>query len=437
MTSKLQPIRGTHDLLPEWYGGEFEKFESITLLARELATVYGFKEMATPIFEMTDVFARSMGETSDAVSKEMYSFETKGGESVTLRPEFTAGIVRAFLSNGLQQHLPLKLFCTGPLFRYERPQKGRQRQFHQVNYEIIGDASVHADIEAITLAAHLIYFFDRKVTLHINTLGDKESRERYRSVLVEYLQRHETSLSEDSRRRLQLNPLRILDSKNEGDKRIIADAPKMGASLSVASRTRFDAMMNHLQEQAKSHLFPKGGIVVNDTLVRGLDYYTDTVFEFISSDEEMGSQNTVLAGGRYDGLVEHMGGKPVPAIGFAAGIERLMLMYTPEKKPIAPIYLIPIDAEGESAAHLQALVFRSYERSRKTHLQVRAIDILWNGTLGKRIGRAAERGASHVILLGGEELKRNACIVKNLNTGEQAEMSLMPETIQRFIQETA
>lgn len=412
--SKLQPIRGTHDLLPD----EFERFHVIQQIARGLAKVYGYREMATPIFEPTQVFSRSLGVESDIVHKEMFTFETKGGDSVTLRPEFTAGIVRAFLSNGMQQHLPLKIFSTGPLFRYERPQKGRQRQFHQVNFESLGDDSAETDIEVILLACHFIQYleFGKDIQLHINTLGDKESRERYRVTLTDYLRQHADKLSEDSKRRLETNPLRILDSKDEGDRAIVANAPSIHNALSDASRERFEKIRAFF---GKEQIFlPANGVVFNDKLVRGLDYYTDTVFEFISYAEEMGSQNTVLAGGRYDGLIELMGGKPTPAIGFGAGIERLLLMTDIQRQKPDPIFIIPEKVDKELpiniAAALRMLAIIAYDEAKQTDYP--AIDILRGGGIGDRIKKAVTRGAKHVVVIGKEEEEKGFLTIQDLTT---------------------
>ncbi|NBX03692.1 MAG: histidine--tRNA ligase [Alphaproteobacteria bacterium] len=423
MSPKLQPVRGTHDILPD----DFEKFSAVTTLARELATLYGFREMATPIFESTDVFSRSMGETSDVVSKEMFTFETKGEDKVTLRPEFTAGIVRAFISNGMQQHLPLKLFSTGPLFRYERPQKGRQRQFHQVNFEWLGDDSPEIDAEIIMLAGQLLYSLSGKkgCTLLINTLGDKESRERYREALVTYLTPLATQLSEDSQRRLVSNPLRILDSKDPRDKSIIADAPKITDYLSDSSKQRFDVVCATLETMPFLQNWR-----VDPSLVRGLDYYTDTVFEFVGEVGELGAQNTVLAGGRYDGLVEQMGGKPTPAIGFAAGVERLLLLADnnlQKKSEDIKIIIIPLDGYDKPFAIFTAgtirLSLRELLNDTKTKRQG-AVEVLWQGNLKKRMEKAHQRNASHVFILGPEEFLRGVFIIKNMRTGNQSEALL-------------
>jgi histidyl-tRNA synthetase len=425
MSLKLQPVRGTHDILPD----EFERFSAVTTLARELATLYGFREMATPIFETTDVFARSMGETSDVVSKEMFTFETKGGDKVTLRPEFTAGIARAFISNGMQQHLPLKLFSTGPLFRYERPQKGRQRQFHQVNFEWLGDNSPEVDAEIIMLAGQLLYYVSGKkgCTLLINTLGDLESRARYREALVTYLSPYAASLSEDSQRRLINNPLRILDSKDPHDKDIIADAPKITDYLSDASKTRFEAVCSSLEKMPFLQSWR-----VEPSLVRGLDYYTDTVFEFIGEVGELGAQNTVLAGGRYDGLIEQMGDKSTPAIGFAAGIERLLLLmdrsdvHMWQNTRDIKVCILPLEEFDRPYAILTTAQVRSLLKDLLSNTNIKqqcTVELLWQGTLKKRMDKAHKRKASHVFILGPDEFFRNVFTIKNMITGNQFEAS--------------
>lgn len=422
---RLQPVRGTHDILPD----EFEKFHAVVNRARDLATLYGFREMATPIFEPTEVFARSMGETSDVVSKEMFSFDTKGGESVALRPEFTAGIVRAFISNGMQQHLPLKLFSTGPLFRYERPQKGRQRQFHQVNFEWLGDGSAEADVEIIMLAGQLLYYLSGRkgCKLLINTLGDVEGRANYREKLVSYLAPYAKELSEDSQRRLVANPLRILDSKDPRDQAITQSAPKITDCLNDDSRRRFERICSALSDQA-TPLFQT--IEVSPSLVRGLDYYTDTVFEFVAETGELGAQNTVLAGGRYDGLVEMMGGKPTPAIGFAAGVERLLLLTAKSlwlQTDDIKIFILPFEAVIPEivlniATGLRVGIAEELEQSRIK--QKASVEILWQGKLSKRLERASARGASHTIIIGEDEAQREACKLKDMRAHTESEVPL-------------
>lgn len=419
MAEKLQSVRGTHDLLPD----EYEKFHAVVTRARELAVLYGFREMATPIFEMTEVFKRSMGETSDVVSKEMFAFDTKGGESVCLRPEFTAGVARAFISNGMQQHLPLKLFSTGPLFRYERPQRGRQRQFHQVNFEWLGDDSPDVDIEMILLAGHLLYFLSgRPITLQINTLGDKESRARYRDTLVGYLTPYKNALSEDSQRRLEKNPLRILDSKDPRDKEITAAAPKVTDYLNDSASARFRYICETLEAQKVPYF---KAINIDPSLVRGLDYYTDTVFECIGDTGDLGAQNTLLAGGRYDGLIEQMGGKPTPAIGFAAGIERLLLSthdLSLRKLADIKIFILPFEEMSPSHVHALAGVCRLMLFELLSERRIKrqcSVEIFWQGKLGKRMEKASKHAATHVVILGEDEVKDKKCVLKNMLTGEQ------------------
>jgi histidyl-tRNA synthetase len=314
----LQPARGTQDLLPEMA----RRHRRVSDSARSLAELYGFAEIATPIFEFTEVFARPIGEHTDIVAKEMYTFTDRGGEEVTLRPENTAGVVRAVLSNALTQSTPLKFFYSGPMFRYERPQKGRFRQFHQIGVELLGVAQPQADIEVIALGQRILGALGiaDKVVLELNTLGDPESRAAYRDALVAYFAARLSELSEDSRRRLERNPLRILDSKDPGDQRLAAEAPDFSEYLNEASRDFFARVRDGLDALGITYR-------LNPRLVRGLDYYTHTAFEFVTS--ELGAQGTVIGGGRYDGLVELMGGPALSGVGWAPRIEGL-------GKPIAP-----------------------------------------------------------------------------------------------------
>src|SRR5437763_9796060 len=333
---ELQPVRGTQDLLPE----TMRRHRRVCGTAREAAALYGFAEITTPIFEFTEVFARPIGEHTDIVSKEMYTFHDRGGEEITLRPENTAGVVRAVLSNGLTQQTPLKFFYSGPMFRYERPQKGRFRQFHQIGVELLGVAQPQADIEVIALGHRILKALGLadRVTLEINTLGDPESRARYRSALVDYYAQRRAELSEDSGRRLDSNPLRILDSKDPGDIRINSGAPAFDLYLNEPSREFSGRVLSGLDALGIRHR-------VNPRLVRGLDYYTHTVFEFVTTD--LGAQGTVLAGGRYDGLVEVMGGPSMPGAGWAAGIERLALLIDEPLATSRPGVLVPLGEAGE------------------------------------------------------------------------------------------
>ena len=316
-----QAIRGTQDI----FGADAEAFAFVVETFERVRRLYRFRRVEMPVFEKTEVFSRAIGETTDVVSKEMYSFEDRGGESLTLRPEFTAGIARAYLTNGWQQHAPLKVATHGALFRYERPQKGRDRQVHQIDAEIIGAAEPQADVELLAMADQLLKELGiTGVTLHLNTLGDADSRDAWRAALVEHFRGVKDELSEDSQERLEKNPLRILDSKDPRDKRFVADAPKIDAYLSDEARAFFDAVTSGLD--AAGVKWQRA-----ESLVRGLDYYRHTAFEFIPDEgseaaSKLGSQSTVLGGGRYDGLMESLGGAATPAVGWAAGIERLAML---------------------------------------------------------------------------------------------------------------
>jgi len=400
----LQPVRGTRDLLPDDTG----RHRRVVECARRLAELYGYLEMATPVFEFTEVFRRTLGDTSDVVNKEMYTFADRGGEEITLRPEFTAGVARAFISGGLRQHAPLKFFSSGPVFRYERPQKGRQRQFHQINVEIIGVAGPQADIEIIELAAHILDELDvgRACTLQLNTLGDGDSRAAYRERLVDYFQARRQELSDDSRLRLARNPLRILDSKDEGDRRLIADAPRVSESLTAAAAEFFAEVREGLDALGIAY-------TLDERLVRGLDYYTHTTFEFTT--ESLGAQGTVIGGGRYDGLIEILGGPATPGIGFAGGIERLAMLCGDAPARPRPVAIIPVGA----AARMPAL--RLTHRLRRAGY---AADLGFAGNLSKRMTRANKLNAGCALLLGDDELAREVVSLRDLDSGEQREVAL-------------
>src|ERR687892_410647 len=334
--SALRPVRGTHDIV----GETALRHRRVIETGRAVAARYGYREVATPVFEFTEVFARTLGETSDIVTKEMYTFEDRAGDSLTLRPEYTAGIARAFISGALGQQLPIKLFASGPMFRYERPQKGRLRQFHQIDVEILGAAEPLADVEVIALGARILAELGLAghVVLELNSLGDPASRRVYREELVTYLSRYRNDLSPESQDRLERNPLRILDSKDAGDREILGGAPSLPESLNEESRAFF--------AEVRAGLDALGiGYRLNPALVRGLDYYTHTAFEFTT--RELGAQGAVIAGGRYDGLVATMGGPGTPGIGWAAGVERLAMLLDQAPPPPRPIVVIPV---GEAAA---------------------------------------------------------------------------------------
>ncbi len=316
----FQPARGTRDLLPD----VMRKFRSVMTISRRIAECYGYDELETPIFEFAPIF-RNMGETSDVVTKETYTFMDRGEQELTLRPEGTAGVVRSIISNGLTQSTPLKYYYQGPMFRYERPQKGRYRQFYQVGVELLGVEQALADIEVIAMAQQILEALELEnhFVLEINTLGDTESRALYRTALVEYLSDFESKLSEDSKRRLSSNPLRILDTKDESDIEILKGAPLYRDHLNVASEDYFASVLKGLDALGISY-------DLNYRIVRGLDYYCHTTFEFVS--KSLGSQGGILAGGRYAGLVKQMGGPQMPGVGWAAGVERLALLATGESK---------------------------------------------------------------------------------------------------------
>ena len=402
--SKLQPVRGTADLLPD----VMAQHRLVIDTARLATARYGFQEMATPIFEFSEVFTRPLGESSDIVTKENYSFADRGGEQLTLRPENTAAVMRAVISNGLTQTLPQKYFYAGPMFRYERPQKGRMRQFHQIGVELIGPSSALADAEVIACGADLLSDLGvlEHCVLHLNSLGDSASRNAYRTALVDYLARYSADLSEDSQRRLSQNPLRILDSKDEGDRKIIQDAPRLSAYLNDASKAHYDLLCDALD---------KAGIafVADPLLVRGLDYYCHTAFEFIT--DALGAQGTVLGGGRYDGLAEMLGGPSLPAVGFAAGIERLSLLIDEPALAVPDVALITMDKELEADGFALASRLRRHGVS---------VDMPFSGNVTKKMKRADKQGTAFVILLGSDEWASGAVQLKSLATGETETMAV-------------
>jgi histidyl-tRNA synthetase len=396
--NQLRPVRGTHDLL----GEELRRHHHVVGTARDLAGRYGFAEIETPIFEFTEVFSRTLGDTSDVVTKEMYSFTDRGGESLTLRPENTAGVARAFISGGLQQNLPCKLFYQGPMFRYERPQKGRLREFHQIGVEVLGAPEPWADVEVIALGAHLLRALGLadKAVLQLNSLGDPESRYAYRDRLVAYLVQHRDRLSRDSLDRLARNPLRVLDSKDEGDRAVVQGAPLLQDSLNEPSRAFFAQVLAGLDALGVAY-------ELNPRLVRGLDYYTHTAFEFVT--DALGAQGALVAGGRYDGLVASMGGPDTPGVGWAAGVERLAALLAGVPPATPPIAIVPI---GE-AAEVEA--WRLAQRLREAGHR---IELAYRGKPGQRMKRADRTGASHALSLGDDELGRGVVRLRDLATGE-------------------
>jgi histidyl-tRNA synthetase len=393
-------------------GEDAARFAKVVDTARHVTSLYGFAEWQTPILEDTKVFSRTLGETSDVVTKEMYSFETRGGDSVTMRPEGTAGICRALISAGLTQTLPQKVFYAGPMFRHENPQKGRYRQFHQIGMELLGPATPLADAEVIAAGWQILNALGiaGDVVLNINTLGDAESRDAYRAALVAYFGAHESALSAESKTRLEKNPLRILDSKDAGDQALVAGAPLIYDHLSEAAAAFYAGL--------KSALAGFGvPFVENPRIVRGLDYYNHTAFEFVTT--ALGAQGTVLAGGRYDGLVEQMGGPRVPGVGWAAGIERLAMLIAPPAKVSANIVII---AEKDEVSQARAIATAALLRGRNIGVEIAFSPGFKNG-----LKFANRIGAGWAILVNGEALA-----LKNLADGSQADITLN-ELSERFV----
>jgi len=398
----VQPLRGMQDI----FGKEAQEWHHIEAIVSRLAKLSGYSEIRTPILESTSVFHRTLGETSDAVQKETYTFSDRGGESVTLRPEGTAAVVRAILSNKLTHELPIKFFYMGPMFRYERPQKGRLRQFHQIGVEAIGYSEPWSDIDSIALGYQILSELGLKscTKLEINTLGDYESRSRHREAFVNYLSQFQNSLSTESKVRLEKNPLRIFDSKDPKDQEILTDAPKLPDYLNDSSKKFFDQVIEGLQ---KLNMNP----IISPRLVRGFDYYSHTVFEFTT--ELLGAQSAVLAGGRYNHLVSQMGGPETSCVGWAAGLERLHLLAKDFLKLNSPpsIMLLPI----EEAAIISCIQYATQFRSAGI-----MTDLIANGKLAKRIQKAEKRGYSFIGIVGITELESNSVTIKNLSSGEQS-----------------
>jgi histidyl-tRNA synthetase len=400
LAEQIQPIRGMNDILPSESGA----WQHLERVVREVVAAYGYEEMRVPIVEQTALFRRSIGEFTDVVGKEMYSFESQGGESLTLRPEATAGMARAVISNRMLRGQRHKLWCMGPMFRYETPQAGRYRQFHQVDLEAVGFAGPDVDAELIALTDRLWRTLGiQRVSLQINSLGTPESRRAYRELLIEYFRGHETLLDADSRRRLEGNPLRILDSKNPEMQDLIAGAPLMTEHLDQESREHFDALCSMLRDIGVQY-------EVNPRLVRGLDYYTRTVFEWIN--ESSGAQNAVCSGGRYDGLIAQLGGEPTPAIGFAMGMERVVALVMQAGQLPAPekpdVYVV---LNGERAA---ATGLGLVERLRNELPRRRFEMNLGDGTFKTQFRRADRSAAPLALIVGDDELARGVVGMKPL-----------------------
>ncbi len=378
--STPQAIRGTQDI----FGADAEAFAHVVETFERVRKLYRFRRVEMPVFEKTEVFSRSIGETTDVVSKEMYSFEDRGGDSLTLRPEFTAGICRAFLSNGWQQFAPLKVATHGPLFRYERPQKGRYRQFHQLDAEILGAGEPQADVELLVMADQLLAELGIAdgVTLMLNTLGDADSREAWRAALVEYFRAVKGQLSEDSQDRLERNPLRILDSKDPRDKAFVADAPKIDDFLSDEAQAFFARVTSGLDAAGVAWTRAP-------SLVRGLDYYRHTAFEFVT--DRLGAQGTVLGGGRYDGLMESLGGAHTPAVGWAAGIERLAMLVADAGAAGADLLDVILAIEDDAAIDFGVKALKALRSGGLS------ADMIASGSPRKRFDKASKINAKVLV----------------------------------------
>jgi len=397
-----QAVRGTQDML-----GDFaDRFAHVVEAFERVRRLYGYKRVEVPVIEPTAVFARSLGETTDVVSKEMYSFEDRGGESITLRPEFTAGIARAYITNGWQQFAPLKVATHGPLFRYERPQKGRYRQFHQLDAEVLGSDSPLADAELLVFADQLLKELGiaEGVTLTLNTLGDATSRDAWRAALVEHFEAHRGDLSEDSLARLDKNPLRILDSKDAKDRPIADSAPDIDAFLTAEAQDFFGAVTAGLD--AAGVAWER-----NARLVRGLDYYRHTAFEFVT--DRLGAQGTVLGGGRYDGLIENLGGPPTPAVGWAAGIERLAMLLADDVIDNRLDAVIAVEDDAELTFAMKALAALRHGGF--------ATEIVASGSPRKRYDKAAKIPAHALISIGTRDGSRHLNVRGDGDRAKQAE----------------
>ncbi|CAI1918210.1 histidine--tRNA ligase [Serratia proteamaculans] len=407
MAKNIQAIRGMNDYLPE----ETALWQRIEGILKQVLSGYGYSEIRLPIVEQTPLFKRAIGEVTDVVEKEMYTFDDRNGESLTLRPEGTAGCVRAGIEHGLLYNQEQRLWYVGPMFRYERPQKGRYRQFHQLGAEVFGLQGPDIDAELILLSARWwkALGISEHVKLELNSIGSLEARANYRDALVAFLEQHQDKLDEDCKRRMYSNPLRVLDSKNPQVQALLNDAPRLSEYLDEESKAHFEGLCELLVQAGIPY-------TINERLVRGLDYYNRTVFEWVTT--SLGAQGTVCAGGRYDGLVEQLGGRATPAVGFAMGLERLVLLVqavNPEFKAAATIdvYVISSGAGTQSAAMQLA------ERVRDAAPQLKLMTNYGGGNFKKQITRADKWGARVALILGENEVAAQQVVVKDLRSGEQ------------------
>lgn len=409
MSKQISAIRGMNDI----YGLQSQAFSTVLAGAEHVLQQYGYQQIRLPIVEKTELFARSIGEVTDIVEKEMYTFSDRNGDSLSLRPEGTAGCVRAMIENGLLHNQVQKVYYSGPMFRHERPQKGRYRQFHQFGVEVFGLEGPDIDIELILLIARLWDTLGlENLELQINSLGSQQAREDYRAQLVRYLTRYQDQLDEDSQRRLYTNPLRVLDSKNPAMAEIVAGAPKLIDALDEASRHHFDQVCAALDSLGIQY-------AVNPNLVRGLDYYNRTVFEWVTT--ELGSQGTVCAGGRYDGLVEQIGGKSTPAVGFAMGIERLMALLVDQQKivetPSADIFIVLAGGSTLQPGLVMAEMLREALPNQTVVMNC------GGGSFKSQFKKADKSGARYALILGDDEVTKQQVTIKSLR--EDAEQKTL------------
>jgi histidyl-tRNA synthetase len=418
MAKTLQAVRGMNDILP----GESSAWQYLEDTLRAVVQSYGYQEIRLPLVEKTELFKRSIGEVTDIVEKEMYTFDDRNGDSLTLRPEGTASCVRACMEHGLLHNQVQRLWYAGPMFRHERPQKGRYRQFHQLGVEAFGMSGPDIDAEMIFMTAHMWQRLGlQDAELQINSLGTAAARAEYRTVLVAWLREHETQLDEDSRRRLESNPLRILDSKNPAMQSLIEAAPKLPDYLDEESRAHFSELCDLLDRAGLAYQ-------VNPRLVRGLDYYSKTVFEWVT--DQLGAQGTICAGGRYDGLVEQLGGKPTAAIGFALGLERLLALQEasgvelPSSSP--HVYLVLNGEQGVREGMVLA------EKLRASLPGLRLLSNCGNGSFKSQFKRADKSGAEYALVMGDDEVSKGVLLLKPLRSQAEQEVLFVQDVVNRL-----
>ena len=413
---KLQPVRGTKDILEE----EYKDLEFLSSLWNSFSKSFGFNMVETPIMEDSEVFKKTLGLTSDIIKKETYTFKDRSNNEITLRPEGTASIVRFFINNKLQQSLPQKFTYAGPMFRYDRPQKGRLRQFHQFGAEIIGEKDISSDIELIHLAknfVNLIGLNDKSFKIHVNSLGDEVSRKEYALEIQKFFQDHKKELTTESLERLKKNPLRILDTKNNNEKKLLDKAPKLKDFLTTESSDIFE----EFKEGCKHLQIP---IVINNYLVRGLDYYNNICYEFISND--IGAQDSFLAGGRYDGLIKKMGGPDYPGCGFALGVERLRILRPNIFKSLGPSeqdYYVVIAVGKENRIEALKIINKIRKITHSNEL-TKVIDFISRDNLSKGLRYASEKNANFAVIIGQEEMLNKEVTIKDLKKRTQKKVKI-------------